>query len=85
MPMRKTGALCAKHGGNCDPRDAVWLCDQCAIEGYAPCKCGGNARGFGEALFSVVGCEDCEEFVAGVSIDALSLWNQGVRGHIKKP
>ena len=80
MPMRKTGRLCAKHGGDCHPGDAAWLCDQCAIVGYKKCKCGGNARGFGEALFSVAGCEECEESVSGIDIDARALWNQGVRG-----
>jgi len=84
MVMRKTGFLCEKHGGDCDPRDANWLCDKCAIDGYLPCKCGGDARGFGEALFSIVGCEKCDESVSGVDIDTRDMWNKGVRGHIEK-
>lgn len=83
MPLKKTGMLCAKHGGTCSQADAAWCCDECAIIGYAKCKCGGNARGFGEALFSMVGCEECEEAVGGVGIDARALWNQGVRGHVE--
>lgn len=80
MPMRRTGILCVKHGGTCNPHDASWCCDQCANEGYAPCKCSGNARGFGEALFSSAGCEECDESVSGVGIDARALWNRGIRG-----
>lgn len=80
MAMKKTGFLCAKHGGNCNPADAEWLCDECAVIGYNPCQCEGRARGFGEALFSMVGCEDCDERVSGVGINARLLWNQGVRG-----
>lgn len=82
MPMKKTGFLCPKHGGTCNPYDAAWLCDKCAIVGYNPCKCGGNARGFGEALCSMAGCEECEESVSGININARELWNQGVRGHL---
>jgi hypothetical protein len=84
VPMRKTGCLCPKHGGNCNPYDAAWLCDECAVVGYNLCKCGGKARGFGEALFSMAGCEDCEEQVCGLDINARELWNQGVRGRVDK-
>jgi hypothetical protein len=83
MTMRKTGKLCEKHGGTCDPRDAGWLCDKCAIMGYEPCKCGGNARGFGEAMFSCAGCEECDESVFGIDVDVKSLWNKGIRGSVK--
>lgn len=31
--MPATGKLCAKHGGNCNPADASWLCDECARTG----------------------------------------------------
>lgn len=81
MPMRKTGSLCEKHGGSCNKWDASWLCDQCAIIGYNKCSCGGNARGFGEAMMSMAGCEDCEQSVSGLGINARALWNQGARGH----
>lgn len=84
MPMRKTGSLCEKHGGTCNPNDARWLCDQCAITGYNKCSCGGNARGFGEAMMSVAGCEECDESVSGLDIDARALWNRGIRGHIPR-
>lgn len=80
MPMRKTGLLCEKHGGTVRADDAAWCCDQCAIVGLVKCKCGGNARGFGEALFSCVGCEECEESVSGVGVNTRDLWNAGVRG-----
>ena len=78
--MCKTGALCKKHGGTVDEYDAWWLCDKCAIIGYNKCKCGGNARGFAEAMFSTVGCEECDEHVSGIDINARKLWNEGVRG-----
>ena len=84
MPMKKSGLLCKKHGGDCNQSDASWLCDKCAIEGYEKCGCGGNARGFGEALFSMVGCEECDELVSGIGINARLLWNQVVRGHFEK-
>ena len=76
----KTNRFCAEHGGNVAPKDKVWCCDICAIQGYNKCKCGGNARGFGEALFSCVGCEDCDEQVCGINVNAKELWNRGVRG-----
>ena len=82
MAMRKSGMKCKEHGGNCDERDKAWLCDDCAIIGYEKCSCGGNARGFGEALFSVAGCEICDEHVSGVDIDARHLWNIGIRGKV---
>jgi len=82
MPMLKTNKFCEEHGGDVDPRDKGWLCDTCAVQGYNKCKCGGNARGFGEALMSVVGCEDCEESVTGLDINARKLWNEGVRGFV---
>jgi hypothetical protein len=82
--MRKTGSLCHKHGGACSPYDAAWLCDQCAITGYNKCSCGGNARGFGEAMMSMAGCEECHESVSGLDIDARALWNQGVRGYVAR-
>jgi hypothetical protein len=81
--MRRTGLLCEKHGGSVKPYDAMWCCDECAIVGYLPCvKCNGNARGFGEALFAVAGCEMCDEFVCGTNVDVRMLWNAGVRGKV---
>jgi hypothetical protein len=50
-----------------------------AIIGFTPCHCDGDARGFGEALFSVAGCENCDESVSGVGVDTRTLFNAGIR------
>lgn len=85
MAMRKSGKFCEEHGGTVYKYDRGWLCDVCAIQGYNKCtKCGGNARGFGEAMFSMVGCEDCDESVSGVGVNTRELWNQGVRGNVDR-
>ena len=77
-----TGKLCAKHGGDCNPYDAGWLCDECARTGINNCECGGHARIFGEALMVSVSCESCSKSVmrVGYDIDIKGLWNAGVRG-----
>ena len=80
--MHRTGKLCKAHGGDCNELDKGWLCDECAVIGYNKCSCGGNARGFGEALMSMAGCENCSQSVSGLDIDAKKLWNAGVRGHV---
>lgn len=83
MPMDKSGRVCKEHGGDVTNSDRYWLCDKCAIKGYNKCnKCGGDARGFGEAMYEVAGCEKCNGFVCGVGINAKKLWNEGVRGVI---
>ena len=81
--MKKTNLFCAEHGGTVGYYDRHWCCDVCAIVGYNKCSCGGNARGFGEALYSSAGCEDCDESVYGTDIDAQDVWNKGVRGRVK--
>lgn len=78
--MQKTGMLCREHGGTCSEMDKHWCCDICATSKFNKCTCGGSARSFGEALFSVVGRENCDEFVSGVEVDTKSLWNSGIRG-----
>jgi hypothetical protein len=83
MPAQpRTGLFCKEHGGTVDIIDKGWACDKCAPIGYSKCSCGGNARGFGEALMSSAGCEDCEEYVVGLDVNSKELWNAGVRGWI---
>lgn len=85
--MSATGKLCAKHGGNCNPADAGWLCDECARTGINKCECGGHARIFGEALMVAVSCESCKQSVmrVGFGFDIKMLWNDGVRGYEVTP
>ena len=84
MPaMRKTGLYCGEHGGKLSAGDKYWGCDICAIKNHNPCKCGGNARSFGEALFQCTGCEKCDEKVSGTALEESTrdLWNRGIRGN----
>lgn len=83
--MNKSGKFCQEHGGTVGMYDRMRLCDTCSIQNHTPCKCGGNARSFGEALFQVTGCEQCDEFVSGVDLRESTrvLWNEGYRGNLE--
>jgi len=83
-----TGRLCEQHGGDGSMHigDAFWLCDVCSTEGINKCKCGGDARYFGEAMMCSVKCPDCDEFMmtVGPTLDVRELWNNGERGVINE-
>lgn len=81
--MGATGKLCVKHGGDCNPADASWLCDECARTGINKCECGGHARAFSEAVMCGVSCESCRQSVVyiGFDRDIRELWNTGIRGN----
>lgn len=77
--MKASNRFCKFHGGDISDGNE-WLCDTCARQGINKCICGGHARIFGEGLASAVSCEDCDQSVGGIGVDAKALWNSGVRG-----
>ena len=87
MPEPREPRFCPKHGWDCDPYDAFWLCDTCARKDIDPCKCGSPARYFGEAMMKSVRCESCDEGLMTICCDEdiRKQWNEGKRGLIEPP